>query len=160
MAAGTTTRRDLPERLSTEAPEIDPGMLDGAYVDALLESAGGPAALDAEGVEGDSVQSVEVESLLGFDAMAEMVTAVLAIRDDHLEAFWALDNAAFQAAVTDFIADRPFLTVDDAMRAVLRSFGVRAKSLPEHVGLAEWDEQGWQLVETDVTDLTQARLLV
>lgn len=159
MADHATTRRHLSESLPTGALEGDPGALDEAYVQALVESAGGPGALDAEGIQGDSVQSVEIDSLLGFDAMSERVSAVLAICDDHLEAFWALDNAAFQSAVTGFIADRPFLTVDDAMCAVLRSFGVRAKSLPAHVGLAEWDEQGWQLVETDVTDLTQARLL-
>lgn len=160
MADHATTRRHPPAPPPAVASESDPGILDEAYVETLVESAGGAAALDPEGIEGDSVQPVEVDSLLGLDGVGEMVTAVLAIRDDHMEAFWALDNAAFQVAVTDFIADRPFLTVDDAMRAVLRSFGVRAKSLPEHVGLAEWDEQGWQLVETDVTDLTQARLLV
>ena len=159
MAAGTTTRRDFPGLLSTDASERDPGMLDGAYVDALVESAGGATALDAEGIEDDSVQPVEVEALLGAAAKDEVVFTVLAIRDDHLKTFWALDNAAVQAAVTNFITDRPFLTVDDAMRAVLRSFGVRAKSLPSHVNPSEWDEQGWQLVETGVTDLTQARLL-
>jgi hypothetical protein len=159
MADHATTRPDSPALLSSEPAESDPGALDEAYLEALVESAGGAAALAAEGIEGDYVQPVEVDSLLGAEPMTEVVFAVLAIRDDHLESFWALDNTAFQAAVTDFIADRPFLTVDDAMRAVLRFFGVRAKSLPEHVNLTEWDEPGWQLVETDVTDLTRARLL-
>ena len=159
MAGHATTRPDLSTLPSTTQAGTDPDLVDEAYVETLVESAGGAAALDPEGIEGDSVQPVEVDSLLGLDGVGEMVTAVLAIRDDHMEAFWALDNAAFQVAVTDFIADRPFLTVDDAMRAVLRSFGVRAKSLPEHVTLSEWGEQRWQLVETDVTDLTQARLL-
>jgi hypothetical protein len=61
--------------------------------------------------------------------------------------------------VTGLIADRPFLAVNDAMRAMLRSFGVRAKTPSEHANIFEWDEPGWQLVETDVTDLTQVRIL-
>ncbi|MEX5307570.1 hypothetical protein RF644_17635 [Kocuria sp. CPCC 205258] len=159
MADHATTRPDLSTLPSTTPAGSDPDLVDEAYVETLVESAGGAAALDPEGIEGDSAQPVEVDSLLGLDAVGEMVTAVLAIREDHLEAFWALDNAVFQNAVTDFITDRPFLTVDDAMRAVLRSFGVRAKTFPDHVDVVAWGEPGWQLVETDVTDLTQARLL-
>jgi hypothetical protein len=159
MADHATTRPDPSTLPNTTPAGADPELLDEAYVETLVESAGGAAALDPEGIEGDSVQPVEVNSLLGADPMSEAVFAVLAIRGDHLEAFWALDNAVFQDAVTDFITDRPFLTVNDAMRAVLRSFGVRAKTFPDHVDVAAWGEPGWHLVETDVTDLTQARLL-
>lgn len=160
MADHATTRQDPPELPSTERPGNDSGLLDGAYIETLVQSAGGAAALDAEGIEGDYVQPVVVDALLGPTATGETVSTVLAIHEGHLEAFWGLDNAAFQSAVTNFIVDRPFLTVDDAMRAVLRSFGVRTKSLPEHVNPAEWDEQGWQLLETDITDLAKARLLI
>ena len=160
MADRATTHRDSPELPSMERPGGESGLVDGAYIETLVQSAGGAAALGAEGIEGDYVQPVVVDALLGSTATDETVSAVLAIRDDHLEAFWGLDNAAFQSEVANFIVDRPFLTIDDAMRAVLRSFGVRAKSLPEHVNPAEWDEPGWQLLETDITDLATARLLV
>jgi hypothetical protein len=160
MADHATTRRDPPGLPSTERPGNESGLLDGAYIETLVQSAGGAAALDAEGIEGDYVQPVVVDALLDSTATVETVTTVLAIREDDLEAFWGLDNSAFQSEVADFIGDRPFLTVDDAMRAVLRSFGVRARSLPEHVNIAEWGEQGWRLLETDITDLAEARLLV
>ncbi|GGG70605.1 hypothetical protein GCM10011374_38970 [Kocuria dechangensis] len=159
MATQSTARKHLPTPPSAHAPEPAPETLDSSYLESLVEAAGGAQALVADGVESDYVQPVDVEKLLGAVAPEEVVSAVLAIRQEHLETFWRVDNTAFQSAVTGFIADRPFLTVDDAMRAVLRSFGVRAKLLPDHAPLGHWDEQGWQLVETDVTDLSQARVL-
>ena len=62
----------------------------------------------------------------------------LAVLAEHLERFTAIDPAAFHEALERFAADRPFLTTEDALRAVLRDFGVRAKltpRAPQHRGL-------------------------
>jgi hypothetical protein len=102
MADHATTRRHLPAPLPTGAPDSGPGILDEASVQTLVESAGGSAALDAEGTASDSVQPVEVDSLLGSDAMDETVSAVLAIRDDHLEA-WSRPRSSSE--LTGILAD-------------------------------------------------------
>ena len=81
----------------------------------------------------------------------------LAVLNEHLERFAAIDPAAFHEALERFTAARPFLTTEDALRAVLRDFGVRAKLTPAHLSIVGWSEDGWQLMEIHPDDLSRSR---
>ena len=81
----------------------------------------------------------------------------LAVLDEHLVRFAAIDPAAFHEALERFTSARPFLTTEDALRAVLRDFGVRAKLTPAHFSIVTWHEQGWQLMEVHPSDLSRSR---
>ncbi|WP_424348395.1 hypothetical protein [Kocuria sp. CH-021] len=81
----------------------------------------------------------------------------LAVLNEHLERFAAIDPAAFHEALGRFTAARPFLTNEDALRAVLRDFGVRAKITPAHLSIVGWHEDGWQLMEIHPDDLSRSR---
>ena len=81
----------------------------------------------------------------------------LAVLDEHLVRFAAIDPAAFHEALELFTAARPFVTTEDALRAVLRDFGVRAKLTPAHFSIVTWHEQGWQLMEVHPSDLSRSR---
>jgi hypothetical protein len=52
---------------------------------------------------------------------------------------------------------RLFVTTEDALRAVLRGFGVRAKLIADHLDLMQGGEVCWQLMGIDPADLGQSR---
>jgi hypothetical protein len=81
----------------------------------------------------------------------------LAVLDEHLDRFAAINPAAFRQALERFTADRPFLTTEDALRAVLRDFGMRAKLTPAHLSIEGLGEDGWRLMEIHPDDLSRSR---
>lgn len=127
------------------------------YLQSVMNVGREMSSLDAElGGDGAYVQSLDMERLE--EASQPPITTVLAIRDDHLDAFRTLDNEAFQTAFDEFTENRPFLTLDDALRAVLRSFGVRAKAVPDHHG-EDHHQPGWRMVMVDAMDLALSEVL-
>lgn len=99
---------------------------------------------------------VVAERLMADPELDGPVGVPLAVLEEHLERFNAIDPTTFHAALDRFAEGRPFITTEDALRAVLRSFGVRAKLIPAHLGIVEWHEQGWQLMEIHRTELNRS----
>lgn len=131
---------------------------DARQLEQLMSQGRQMASLDAELSDGAGAwaQTVEPEQPAEPHHVHETSTvfAVLGIRAGELETLRGIDNTTFQQAVDEFVSARPFLTVDDALRAVLRRFGVRAKLIPGHVEVAEqWAQEGWHVVEIDGDDI-------
>jgi hypothetical protein len=81
----------------------------------------------------------------------------LAVRSGHLDVFAGIDENSFQDALETLQQNRPPLTTEDALAAVLRRFGVRAKTIPTHADIVAWHEKGWQLMEVHAGALHRSR---
>lgn len=102
-------------------------------------------------------EDIIAANLMADDEPDGPVGVPLGILEEHLEIFSGIDSAAFQTELERFTAARPFVTTEDALRAVLRGFGVRAKLIAEHLDLVAWNKAGWQLMEIHSGELSRSR---
>jgi hypothetical protein len=98
----------------------------------------------------DEEDGAEAEIRISYEETSwhteETMTTPWLIRPDSVEALRAIDPESFRSAVREFTTDRPFLELDDALHAVLRTFGVHSKAPDsEHPR-----ETGWLLFEFDL----------
>ncbi|WP_424347330.1 hypothetical protein [Kocuria sp. CH-021] len=87
----------------------------------------------------------------------EDVVAARLMADPELDGPVGVPLAVLDEHLERFTADRPFLTTEDALRAVLRDSGVRAKLAPAHLCIVGWSEDGGQLMEIHPNCLSRSR---